>query len=596
MAFSFLPDLFDYLPTPHKHHPGIPLEIDGLPEAIEGLIDRRKELQPAIDGLSRMYTIGGETKSAKDFLFGTSPDRIETALAQFLNFVDDLNPFTIFKLFTANPFKMEAEISTSAQLKLDSLDQYDISLTEFKNAHQDAQPQFPLWQSTLSDADAASENFWPMLARDSIAYNLLFLTKVDSARAAELKTTFGNGNWPSSWTALANAGQLYVIDLRIFSQFPSSSVDSLLRFTPGTITLLERDPQSKDLTPLAVRVAGFNNAGKRVFVRGNEAESHWLYALQAAKVSATVYGIWLGHVYHWHIVTAAMFKGMTNNLSKSHRISRLLRPQSESLIQFDEILLLIWKFLAPPTSFTSRESFLQLIDHFADGRKFYDDDPTTALAAQGITEADFSLHSPWDKYPIAGHCLKLFGHTQDYVSDVVDVSYKTNTAVKKDKSLKNWLKEARHKNKGNIKGLSTPQTTTALKRLLTSLVYRVTMHGCSRLRNSLSPTLSYVSNFPVCFQRQDIPKPNDSVDLLDYLPRTGTIGLMTRFYDIFIYSKPYEALIPTTGIGTDLYLANDPNDPRNQALVEYRQRVLDFMDDLQPGLPQPHQWPRSIET
>jgi len=32
----------------------------------------------------------------------------------------------------------------------------------------------------------------------------------------------------------------------------------------------------------------------------------WLYALQAAKTSVTVYGIWLGHVYHWHLVTAAM--------------------------------------------------------------------------------------------------------------------------------------------------------------------------------------------------------------------------------------------------------------------------------------------------
>ena len=57
----------------------------------------------------------------------------------------------------------------------------------------------------------------------------------------------------------------------------------------------------------------------------------WLYALQAAKTSITVWGIWLGHVYHWHIVTAAMQMTMYNHLPAGHPLWPLLiRSRSSS--------------------------------------------------------------------------------------------------------------------------------------------------------------------------------------------------------------------------------------------------------------------------
>ena len=58
------------------------------------------------------------------------------------------------------------------------------------------------------------------------------------------------------------------------------------------------------LTPLAVRVVAQDNAV--AYSARSASPGAWLYALQAAKTSVTVYGIWLGHVYHWHLVTAAM--------------------------------------------------------------------------------------------------------------------------------------------------------------------------------------------------------------------------------------------------------------------------------------------------
>ena len=69
-------------------------------------------------------------------------------------------------------------------------------------------------------------------------------------------------------------------------------------------------------------------------------------------MSVTVYGIWLGHVYQWHIITAAMVMTMFENLSANHPVRKLLEPQSSYLIPFDDVLLLGWGSLAeaPPTS------------------------------------------------------------------------------------------------------------------------------------------------------------------------------------------------------------------------------------------------------
>jgi hypothetical protein len=95
----------------------------------------------------------------------------------------------------------------------------------------------------------------------------------------------------------------------------------------------------------------------------------WLFALQAAKTSVTLYGIWLGHVYHWHIVTAAMQRTMYDMLPQGHDIYQLLQAQSNYLIGFDSVLLnkSFWKVLeffskiAPPSCIGDPDAFLKLL-------------------------------------------------------------------------------------------------------------------------------------------------------------------------------------------------------------------------------------------
>ena len=609
MALSFLEsatrqfrDVLNYYQgSPSHNRPGIPIELDGLLDSARRLLARRGQMEPALAGLSRTYEIGGFSAPARDFLFGptgvASPDRVESGLEQAIAVLRNVEGeaeealFALMRVFSGGVFRLEAENSEMTRLPLDSLDQYDISLTEFDRTFEEAQPFLPGWKQTLVDEQAATDAFWPNFAENGLAYNLLFLEKLRGAKLAALREAFG-ASWLPAWDGVAASGLLYAIDLRIFSRFPSKHVDQLLRFTPGTVTLLEQDAATKQLRPVAVRVANFQEKMVRVFVRGQN-NAHWLYALQAAKTSVTVYGIWLGHVYHWHIVTAAALKAMLENVDDVHPVGQILKPQSEFLMQFDEILLLIWDFIAPPTSFDSKESFLQLIDAFAEGRNFFDDDPRKTLERHGIVEADFSVVQPWDRYPIVAHYLECYAEVETYVGKVVDSFGLSDAAVANDEQIKSWLNEAERPHAGNLRGIGAVSSVASLKALLTSLVYRTSMHGCSRLRKSLSPVLSYMPNYPVCLQSEVIPGPDDEVDLLKYLPYTGTIGLMTRFYDIFIYTAPYVPLVPTSGVDQQLFYTSAA---ANQALVDFRQSILALMGRIQPLRSQPHQWPRGIET
>ena len=79
-----------------------------------------------------------------------------------------------------------------------------------------------------------------------------------------------------------------------------------------------------------------------------------------AKASITAFGAWLGHVYHWHLVTAAMQMTMLNTLSTAHPIYQRLAPQSKYATAFDDVLLLLWSQIAPPTSIAGWIEFLEL--------------------------------------------------------------------------------------------------------------------------------------------------------------------------------------------------------------------------------------------
>src|SRR5262245_19618145 len=470
--------------------------------------------------------------------------------------------------------------------------------TTLPDAHSLGQPHLDEWAATVdvTQPDKATEAFFPTIARNGRGYNLILPRKVKSRDVAQWRELFGSA-WTAALDAAANAGLLYVIDLRIYETLKPQQVAGFPRFTPSTVTVLVQDAATKALTPELIRVAGGSNQPKVFSRRGSTTPAAWVYALQAAKVSVTVYGIWLGHVYQWHIVTAAMLMTMFENLSASNPARKLLEPQSGHLIPFDAVLLLGWGSLAevPPTSIATGWQFLELIDLYAKDRRFFDDDPTTTLEQLGITESDFTVKEAWDQYPVIGELLAIWTATGRYVSTYVDQAYPTDREVQRDQELQRWIEASGREGDGNIAGLPTMGSKDALKRVLHSLVYRIMAHGGSRLFRSTNPVHTFIANYPPCLQDAVIPDPTANFstrELLRYLPNTGSTGSMLHFYFIFWATPTYVPFVPIGGVDSDLFF-DDP--ASNQALIDLRSFIIGFIEKVEPGVPQIWQWERHIE-
>ena len=595
-----------------KAIPAVPFEISEIRDTVIGLLERKKEFEPAMKALSNTYTIDGVTDTAHDFLFRERlADRLDESIDDVLD--DGAHALTELAHFLrSSPGRMlrrrdeaihspddDDDVSDGPDLRktalsLDDPKQWTVSWTNFKNVYQDAQPLVERSAKTLTDVEVANAAFWPMTAEYGLPYNLLILQRVRASHVADLKRSYVGG-WSTTLEDIYEAGNLYVIDLSIFQHVKPHKADGFDRFTPSTTTYLVQDPTSKSLTPISIRVSG-HDGPSTYFVPTDPA---WLYALQAAKVSITVWGIWLGHVYHWHIVTAAMQMTMYNTLPDDHPIYELLEPQSHHLIGFDDVLLLVWKQIGPPTSLTNPRRYLRLTDRFAQGRDFFDDDPKATLARFGLEESDFSLDAPWDKYPLVGHLLTIWDATEAYVRVFVEETYPDDASVAADIFLQSWVKKSAHKRKGNLRGLPRMTCRRALHDVLTSLIYRITVHGVTRLNPSLNPAQTFVANYPPCLQKTDIPAPDAVIgtkELLEYLPKTGVIGKMAQFYYIFVFSSPYEPFIPENGVEDRLFFDGGPAEPRNAALITFRNTILEFITSYEAGAPQRGQWPLSIET
>lgn len=214
-------------------------------------------------------------------------------------------------------------------------------------------------------------------------------------------------------------------------------------------------------------------------------------------------------------------------------------------------------------------------------------------------------------------CSRCSISTAAYVGTVVGAFYANDAAVVSDQALQRWIAASAAPGGGNIRGLPPMDNVAALKRVLTSLIFRVTAHGASRLGQGVNPAISFVANFPPCLQDANLPaadtpivfkvdgrSPAGAVSLSAFLPNTGSIGQLIAFAFIFIYTAPYKPFIPLEGIEADLSFTGDPGtvDVCNQALIHYRRDLQDFMTlyasiagvDGPPA--QLHQWPLNIET
>lgn len=584
--------------------PAIPVDVEAMLETLGRLGLRSEQVIQAKQGLTRQFTIGGQTKTGYAFLYGdTSADAKTSAWTELHKMLQtdgqQVVSERLLRPIQENKGPKPLHLAgTPDALALDHPEQFSMAWTTFPDVYHDGLSSLATWASSLTDADVATDQFWPMIAQHGFGYNLIIPEKVTTSRVDTVRQTF-RSVWAGEHAAAAADEILYTIDMTRFQQFQPQTVAGAPRFVPSTITLLKQDPKTKNLIPIAVTVSGYRGQNRRMYTRANSTDGAWLYALQAAKVSITVFGVWLGHVYHWHLVTAAMQMTMFNTFETSHPIYHLLAPQSKFCIPFDDVLLLLWSEIAPPTPMATFLQFLELANDYGAGRDYFDDDPKVTLERLGITQADFTKRSAWDQYPVVQRLLTIWDFVEPYVATFVDTSYSSDSAVANDSQLQSWIARSSASDEGNINGLPTVDTRAELHRVLTSLLYRITAHGLSRLNSTANPALTFTANYPHCLQRTEIPSQSASINtrqLLSYLPNTETIGEALNFYSIFVFSPPYESNIPLSGVETELFFQGGPSEGRNQALIKLRRDLAAFINTLQPTTPQHFQWPRNIET
>ncbi len=592
------------LQSEFPHLPSIPLDPAGALDTLGKLSVRASQATQAKQSLTQRFWIHGVTRTGYGFLFAgpatTADAAAKDAFATMLREHPEAALPDAYTRHLRRQGGVRREVSPrtgSKPLSLERPEQFSISWPTLAGVRGEGLSSLPKWASSLTDAESASRQFWPTIAHHGLSFNLILPERVTRARSRELRRIF-HTVWDRELRASAPK-DLYVIDMSRFEALQPNVVHGAPRFTPSTITLLTRNPRTKALTPAAIMVSGYRGRGRTVFSRASCTDGAWLYALQAAKASITVFGIWLGHVYQWHLVTAAMQMTMLNTLPTGHPVRRLLGPHSKYVIPFDDVLLALWPQIAPPTSLASATEFLRLANDYAAGRSYFDDDPRTTLSRLGLRQADFTRTAPWDQYPVVQRLLAVWDLVATYVSSYVRAAYRSDASVAADRELQAWIATASARTGGNIRGLPQVNSRAALGRVLTSLLYRVTVHGVARLLSTSNPALTFVANFPHCLQSTHIPRPHARLStqtLLTYLPAVTTIGQAVSFYFTFAFSTPYEPMIPLGGINSELLFARGPRDRRNRALVEFRSGLVAFMNQYQPGAPQTFQWPRNIET
>ena len=599
----------------------------GLEEVIDtvnNLVARGQYLIQAKDGLSIQYTLRGITATAERFMLGTEAQVEEAALLRALliyveAFLTKLFPdksqrnriassFAEFRgrleLRAARPSitSRGATLATPnsaaddySAFTLESPDQFAMAWSTFQDLFRHGYPRVPEYVAALTDPEAATKQFWPMIRATALPYNLFVLRKLTAATVVDYRTNFGSG-WLPAYDDLLGAGNLYGIDMTVFTGLaPESLNNETERFTPNSMALLTMD-QAKNITPIAVYIGDPQDVSNaQTYTQNSPA---WIYALLALKTSMTVYGIWLGHVYTQHLVTAAMLMTALNSLPAANIIHQLLAPQSNYIVSFDLVLMLAWSSLSPPTSISDTGKFLSLCNGFAARHDFFSTDPPNMLAT--LSPEDFTDPSigkeQWNLYPNAQIVLKIWAMVSDYVSAVVDAGYVDDAAVAADKDLANWISAA--STTGNVAGLPRMNSKAALKAVVTSVLYRITFHGIGRLRNVGAPDPPFAPNYPPCLQSTAIPDPSTplpTAELLKFLPNTGTLGSLVSFYYIFAYNAPYVPLVPYKGPEDELFYDQTKYAAANQALITFRKAIENFIAQFQPDWVQTGQWPRNIE-
>src|SRR5262245_11307036 len=222
-----------------KYIPAIPVDVHGMADTVSRLALRVKQREQALQGLSKIFTIGGSTARAYNFLYGSgAADKKAAAAREASHAFLTGDPSMIVSGLVRQLKEPREELALIAvgggdhltQLALDDPKQWSIGWTTFPDIYSLGLPHLEEWAATVDVAqpDKATAAFFPTIARYAPTFNQILLRKIPSSDVGVWRALFGDA-WTPAQDAAAKAGLLYVLDLRIYETLQPQTIAGIPR-------------------------------------------------------------------------------------------------------------------------------------------------------------------------------------------------------------------------------------------------------------------------------------------------------------------------------------------------------------------------------
>ena len=180
-----------------KYVPAIPVDVRGMADTVSRLAIRINQREQALQGLSKMFTIGGSTARAYNFLYGSgAADKKAAAAREASHAFLARDPSEIVSGLVGQLKQPHDELALIAvgggddltQLALDDPKQWSIGWTTFPDVYSSGLPHLEEWAASVDVAqpDKATAAFFPTIARNATTFNQILLRKIPSSDVGDV--------------------------------------------------------------------------------------------------------------------------------------------------------------------------------------------------------------------------------------------------------------------------------------------------------------------------------------------------------------------------------------------------------------------------
>lgn len=323
-------------------------------------------------------------------------------------------------------------------------------------------------------------------------------------------------------TALENQC-LYILEYPLLDDILNSEVeDQLGRYIQSPICLLYLDGQ-KDLIPIAIQVQyeSEDRKSKTNRIITPKTRQEWLAAkIAVSNADATYQGI-ISHLLYTHLIIEPFAVSTYRKLSPDHIIYQLLTPHYFNTFAINNMAR---------STFLGRGGFFdvtgslgytgsnKLLDRGYNGYldkiqplQFYQLALPYSLESRGVLDLP--------NYYYRDDALLLWNALKKYITEVINIKYKTDDDVINDKQIQNWKQEII--TVGNIKGLLPPEKNNELNTIqdlievVTNIIFTATAQHAA-VNFAQYDYAGWIPNNPFALYQpfQDSPTTIDPIQLL----------------------------------------------------------------------------------